>query len=247
MKRDRSLLWIVGGMIAASTAFYCVEYWAFHDPEGMISRTLGELAFLPVHAVVVVLVFEGLLARRDKAAMLHKLNMVIGAFFSQAGTDLLKRLAMFDVDLAGLAPTLVFTGRWKPSDFAAARKAVAAREPVLEFDEAGLTEMRDVLVGQRPFLLGLLENANLLEYEGFTEMLWALTHVSEELAARESLEAMPDTDALHIRGDMARAYERLLIEWLRYAEHLQEDYPYLYSFAVRTNPFDPKASVVVES
>jgi hypothetical protein len=45
---------------------------------------------------------------------------------------------------------------------------------------------------------------------------------------------------------MARAYGRLLSEWLRYVEHLKGQYPYLYSFAVRTNPFDPAAHVGVD-
>jgi hypothetical protein len=29
-------------------------------------------------------------------------------------------------------------------------------------------------------------------------------------------------------------------------EHLKNDYPYLFSLAVRTNPFDPNASVEVK-
>ena len=43
-----------------------------------------------------------------------------------------------------------------------------------------------------------------------------------------------------------RAYERLLSEWLGYLKHLKAQYPYLYSFAVRTNPFDAAARVSVE-
>jgi hypothetical protein len=247
MKRDRSMLWIVVGMIAASAILYGIEFAAYHEPQAMLARLLAELAFLPIHALVVVLVFEGLLARRDKAAMMHKLYMVIGAFFSEAGTDLLERLTRFDEDLADLAPSLVFTSHWKPADFNAARKAVEAKEHPLSFDTAGLVEIREFLTAKRPLLLGLLENANLLEYEGFTEMLWALTHLSEELAARHSLDDMPTTDAIHIQGDIARVYGGLLVEWLRYVEHLKTDYPYLYSFAARTNPFDPKATVVVSS
>lgn len=30
-------------------------------------------------------------------------------------------------------------------------------------------------------------------------------------------------------------------------KHLKESYPYLFSLAVRTNPFDPAASPVVDS
>jgi hypothetical protein len=39
----------------------------------------------------------------------------------------------------------------------------------------------------------------------------------------------------------------LLFQWLEYMRHLQKDYPYLYSLAVRTNPFDAEVSVIVRS
>ena len=37
----------------------------------------------------------------------------------------------------------------------------------------------------------------------------------------------------------------LIKEWLVYLQHLKREYPYLFSLAVRTNPFDPGASVEV--
>jgi hypothetical protein len=47
-------------------------------------------------------------------------------------------------------------------------------------------------------------------------------------------------------GDMRRAFGLLFREWLRYMQHLKGDYPYLFSLAVRTNPMNPEARVVVE-
>jgi hypothetical protein len=41
---------------------------------------------------------------------------------------------------------------------------------------------------------------------------------------------------------MRRSYILLISEWLDYMRHLKENYPYLFSFAMRTNPFDPDAS-----
>jgi hypothetical protein len=43
--------------------------------------------------------------------------------------------------------------------------------------------------------------------------------------------------------DIRRAYHLLLREWLGYMAHLHADYPYLFSLAVRTNPFNPAADV----
>jgi hypothetical protein len=49
----------------------------------------------------------------------------------------------------------------------------------------------------------------------------------------------------HLNFDIKRAYILLVNEWLSYMKHLKEDYPYLYSLAVRTNPFNknPKAEI----
>ncbi len=70
--------------------------------------------------------------------------------------------------------------------------------------------------------------------------------MTEELQFRESLEGLPRADMDHISLDMKRAYSRLLIQWLNYMEHLKSDYPYLYSLAVRTNPFNPEAKVIID-
>jgi hypothetical protein len=37
-------------------------------------------------------------------------------------------------------------------------------------------------------------------------------------------------------------YELLAAQWLAYMKHLRDNYPYLFSLAIRTNPFDPDAS-----
>jgi hypothetical protein len=42
--------------------------------------------------------------------------------------------------------------------------------------------------------------------------------------------------------DIKRAYSLLITEWLAYMEHLRQDYPFLFSLAMRTNPFDPSAT-----
>ena len=112
----------------------------------------------------------------------------------------------------------------------------------LEADRAKLEELQAFLVGKRGFLLRLLENPNLLEHESFTNLLWAVFHLADELGHREEIGRVPDTDHEHMLGDITRAYELLAAEWLSYMRHLQANYPYLFSLAMRTNPFDPHAS-----
>jgi len=86
---------------------------------------------------------------------------------------------------------------------------------------------------------------NLLEHETFTDLLWAVFHLAEELAYRKNVSLLPNSDYEHLIGDIKRVHVLLLSEWLDYMKHLREDYPYLFSLAVRTNPFNPDAKTEV--
>ena len=70
---------------------------------------------------------------------------------------------------------------------------------------------------------------------------WAVFHLTEELASRADLNHLDDADYDHFKSDIERAYRLLIFEWLTYMIHLKGDYPFLFSFAARTNPFDPDA------
>jgi len=85
----------------------------------------------------------------------------------------------------------------------------------------------------------------ILEHESFTELLRAVFHLTEELEFRKGLKALPASDLAHLNGDMERAYSRLIAAWLDYMRYVKNRYPYLYSLAMRTNPFDVNASPIV--
>jgi len=245
MRRIRT--WqLVTGLIALSAVLYGLLFWLFGGRSGDITfYTLLDVAFIPISALIVTLVINRLLEQREREALLNKLNMVIGAFFSETGTGLMDRLVEFDRGAEHVSAHLRFDGRWSSRDFADARAAVSGHEHDVALDAGDLEGLRAYLLGSRQFLLRLLENQSLLEHAAFTDMLWAVFHLTEELVARADLSAMPPADRRHVELDMARAYGRLLAEWLRYLEHLKGQYPYLYSFAVRTNPFDPDADIHV--
>ena len=96
-------------------------------------------------------------------------------------------------------------------------------------------------------MLRLLGNPTLLEHDAFTDLLWAVFHLTEELASRKLFDDIPDSDLKHIHGDIARAYTLLMNQWLEYMKHLNASYPYLFSLAMRKSPFNPQASVTVGS
>jgi hypothetical protein len=108
-----------------------------------------------------------------------------------------------------------------------------------------LDELRGFLLSRRAFLLTMLENPSLLEHETFTDLLWAVFHLAEELKYRTMLDKLPEMDQEHLCSDIARAYGLLVREWLAYMRHLKNDYPYLYSLAMSTNPFNPESSPII--
>lgn len=245
MKRHRWQILLGLALVAMSAALYLLHYAIFRDPHHIFIYMLGDLAFLPVEVLLVTMIIHELLSAREKRTMLEKLNMIIGAFFSEVGTQLLAVLSDADPRLDEVRADLIPTTDWSDADFARAGCQVATRELRVDVAKVDLAALRDLLVGERDFLVRLLENPNLLEHETFTELLWAVFHLTEELEAREELGAVTGADVEHVEGDIVRAYSLLVREWVQYMKHLKDNYPYLFSLAVRTNPFDREASPVV--
>lgn len=232
-------------LVVLSALIYMARWLVFGQADEMLRYLVDDLAFIPMQVLLVTLVLDSLLARRERDALLHKLNMVVGAFFSELGTPLIARLMSFDVEACGVKSGLLFRVGWGPKDFADARRKLAASASRMDAEAGDIDALRDLLVSERQFTLALLQNPNLLEHGPFSELLWAVLHLEEELVVRPSLHGLPRADADHLAGDMDRAYRALLREWLAYVEHLSRDYPYLYSLAVRQNPFDDAACVTV--
>jgi hypothetical protein len=245
MKRAFPIGWLVGGLVAVSVLFFVLDFAIYRDARDLIFYTLLDIAFIPINVLIVGLFINRLLQARERDELLHKMNMVVGAFFSSTGSDIIARLCAFDTDIEHDRSHMLFTTHWTPHDFEEHREAVRTEKHPMDANAGELVALREALEAQRPFILGLLQNGNLLEHGTFTDMLWAVSHLSEELSARCDLAALPEPDRAHIEIDMARAYGRLLGEWLLYVRHLKSNYPYLYSFAVRTNPFDQDAAVEV--
>ena len=229
-----------------SASFYLVQIRVFQRPHDTFFYMLQDLAFVPIQVLLVTLILNDLMVRREKRNLLNKMNMVIGAFFSEMGNELINSLSLYDPGFSDLKPIARPGPGWKAADFAQARRRLEAVDHRLDSRRAGLECLKSFLVQKRPFVLGLLENQNLLEHASFTDLLWAVTHLTEELQFRPSLKDLPPSDCQHLSGDITRVYGLLLGEWLGYARHLKESYPYMYSLMVRHNPFDPEASVIVK-
>lgn len=233
-------------MLLLSLFLYGLDYLLFGQVRDIGFGFLGNLAFLPIYVLFVTFMIERILKEREKDALRLKMNMVIGVFFSEVGTPFLKDGFSFLVDKEGLAARVKITPQWSDADFRELARFLDSGDMKMESRLCSMDCLKGFLVARRNFMLGLLENPNLLEHDGFTELLWAVFHLLEELQARERLTGLHEADLDHLSGDIRRAYTHLLKQWVSYLQHLKSDYPYLFSLAVRNNPLNPEAKVELE-
>lgn len=237
LPKDR-IVWL---LLFVSVVLYLVDYFFFGRLAEIGFGFMSNVAFLPVYVLFVTLMIERVLREREREAMLKKMNMVIGIFFSEVGSRLLHDFLTFFPDGEELRKRLRPTVRWHEQDYAAARDFLKGQDIRLDARLGDLDALKAFLAEKKGVMLSLMENPNLLEHESFTDLLWAVFHLIEELQARRSLSGLPASDLEHLAGDMKRAHTHLLMEWLSYIAHLQKDYPYLFSLAVRMNPMNPDA------
>jgi hypothetical protein len=239
-------VWLGLSLVWASAMFYGIHYFLFRDVNYMLRLFFAQLGFLPINVLIVTIIINQLLGVHAKRAKLAKLNMVIGAFFSEVGQDLLKSLSSFATGPDHFSSLIKNIDQWPDEGFASFRKALPGYDFDLRLEEVKLEFLQSFLADKRDFLLRLLENPNLLEHDAFSNLLLAVFHLAEELAKREELQHLSPGDQEHLSGDLQRVFLLLIGAWLDYMQHLKNHYPYLFSLAVRTNPFDPQATVEIQ-
>jgi len=186
-----------------------------------------------------------LINRREQQVRRQKLNMVIGLFFTEIGTHLLSMCSTFDPQLDRIRNHLIVTSQWSEKEFKDSLDGISSHGCEVDISKGNLSELKLFLSRKGDVLYRMLENPLLLEHEYFTGLLFAVFHLREELLSRNDPRHLPLPDLQHLAVDIKRAYDLLIYHWLEYMKHLKREYPYLFSHAMRTNPFDPSASPIV--
>jgi hypothetical protein len=245
MKGYKFFLTVAAICLAASAVLYYLHFLIFQDTHHIFIYLLGDIAYLPLEVFLVVIVIERVLSRREKQLVLRKMNMVIGAFFSEIGNYLLADMIKHFHNREEISHNLNVRPEWKENDFKRADAFAYHLKIDIDIRSIDLESLKKFLSSKRTYLLTLMENPNLLEHDRFTDLLWATTHLDEELEARPSLQDLPEADRQHLAVDIQRMYDHLASEWLDYVQHLQSNYPFLFSLVLRTHPFQPQPSPVV--
>jgi hypothetical protein len=234
-------------LLGLSLVIYLIQFLLFRRISETEFYFLQDLAFVPISVLLVTLGLNTVLVYRQRQQTLEKVSIVINEFFAEAGTDLIARLRGFIINLETIKLHLQPDIRWQNQDFAAATAFLASTPVEVDAARSDLTGLAVLLDQKKGQILRLFENPSLLEHDRFTDMLWAVYHVHDELRNRPSLEGLPASDLRHLSGDLQRAGQLLLTEWVESMRQLKSHYPYLYSLAVRKSPFGPGQVTVSES
>lgn len=189
---------------------------------------------------------ELFLSRHESKLRKDKLNVLISLFFTQYGASAMEKLIAFNTNTENFCEALIIDDNWSDTEFHKAIQTVKVIPFQADATRSDITSLKESLVKAGDIIIRLMENPTLMEHESFTDMLRALSHLRDELISRPTLQELPGNDYAHLSGDINRIIRLILIIWLEYMMHLKKNYPYLFSHAVRTNPFDPNASVIIE-
>ncbi|MDO5850820.1 MAG: hypothetical protein Q4P14_06340 [Methanobacteriaceae archaeon] len=234
--------------LIATIIIYGAFILFYGDSHEVVHYIWLHLGFIPLDLLLLTLILDEVLSKKEKEALHEKLDLIVGSFFSEMGNELISLLS--DIDENEI-PSLKFIKDWDLEDFDKSLKYLKDNTFKIKINMSEeekiifLSNLREFLMGEREFLVSLINNATLLEKEEFSELILATFHLCEELELRDDLSQVSKVDFIHLVGDMNRVYNCLIYEWVRYLKHLKKHHPYMISLSIRTNPFDKESSIYV--
>jgi voltage-gated potassium channel len=194
---------------------------------------------------IVTSVTQMMIQRGQNRVRRHRLNMLIGVFYTEIGNRLLRILSGFDPEIDTIREEFKVHDKYTEVEFNQLRRRLQHYDFAIDPELLDLDILLNYLKEKCDLLVRELENPDLIEHEYFTELLWAAVHLRDELVSRDSLSGLPESDLAHLANDVKRAYRLLTLQWINYMQYLKGAYPFLFSLALRTNPFIEKPSAIV--
>ena len=193
-------------LLSLAVVFFVLQFIIFHNAEESGFLFFQDLMFLPLHILLVTFILDRILLSREKQERLQQIHIVISAFFSEIGTDALREVGAAIADRQQIAEKLDMKPDWGAKAFEKAADALkghtfhrGARCAHAEYaTRKNYRRKRRTCCRCSPI-------PTLLEHDTFTDMLWALYHLTDELENRKEFSTLPESDIAHMAGDITRA------------------------------------------
>lgn len=184
--------------------------------------------------------------RRANQNRIERTHVLIGLFYSVAGNKLLELCLNADPSSRTIKDKILITQDLADKKFNELQKFVKKYHYQIDVGKADFSQFKVLLIQLTDLLISLLENPSLMEHELFTSLLRATFHLREELVLRENVVSCGNDDLMHLGNDVNRIYRLLSIVWLSYVHDLRLRFPYLFSLAIRNNPFNDNRCIEIK-
>lgn len=224
-------------LIALSILLHYIHYLIFKDAHHTLIFFISDIAFIPMEVFITSMILDRILEKRDHDSVIEKVNMLIGVFFTELGTDLLSLIILGDDHLEDFREDSTIEKNGETISFDKLQNDISKHHFKVDISKINLLQLKEKLDANKDLFITLISNNNLHINEDFTEMLMSLMHLREELDSRYCSK-IKDYELKHIEQDISRTYKFLTKEWAEYMKYLNSNYPSLFSKALINNPFD---------
>ena len=224
-------------LIGCSAAIYTLQLFLFHDWKDTAFYMLQDWAFLPIQIALVTIIVGEIMNEHEKQERLEKTRILTSSFFSDFGTELISLMIPKMINFPSVAANIAMNESWTQKEFDKAAASIQTSALQLACSPDDFRQIKSLLDAKRMTLLVIASNPSLLDHERFTDMLWALFHLNDELAYRTDLDHLSQMDLLQLNVDAQRVLSETLVNWICHLEFLQKEYPYLFQLEVHRNPF----------
>lgn len=224
-----------------SIILYMIHFFIFGDAKETLSVVLLTLAYSPVGIFYDIVILNKILEQREKAKMTNRTNIIIGSFYHEIGNDLIKVISKGDNTIKTLRDINKIDKNWKVENFIKLREAVLNYKCDINIKNIDLIKLKNLLSQKEEFILNLIMNNTLAEYEEFNNMLLETLHLRDEMELRNFELSDQCLNLGHLNVDICRTYIELITQWVNYMKHLKIVYPSLFIKALIESPFNMKS------
>ena len=217
------------GLIVLTVIFYFTHYFFFRDIHYLTSYFLLHLSFLPIHALALGLILEGLMSLHESRNRRKKMSMLLGIFFRQVGVDLLIMMSYLIKDRPAFDKMVMVQPDWGRKEFKTSTNMLQKSKLWIKPDRNALASIMAILKEREEIITTMTRNPHLLEFLNLSRALMSLFHLIEEAHFRPKVEDLPEHELDHLANDLGKALKNLSILWLEYLQHLKTNHPILFT------------------
>lgn len=224
-------------MTIMAMAIYITHYLIFGQLRSTVSSLILSLAYVPIGVMFNMLILDRIFKKSNEIRLERRINIIIGSFFHEIGNDLINTIVVGDENVDVLRYLCDASIDWDDKNFKELSEIIKVYECKITIDKIDLKLLKDILGNKEEFILDLIINSNLDDYEGFGEMLMSILHVRDEFDSLFIDGIINERDKLHMTIDICRSYKSLLIFRVDYIKNLKDYYPLMFIRLMDNSPF----------